>query len=149
MRWLALLIPVALSSAADHSQITVTVTQTGDLAPWAALDCSGARITLAADAPLPACLTLVSPKGARLTIQHRPGAQIAGSSSGTRAVYAKTATSRRGAKLGDLTVGTPSKPIGYFCDPTDTIRSGLTTYARITDPAVAESLRGYTTGCTP
>jgi hypothetical protein len=37
--------------------------------------------------------------------------------------------------------------LGYRCDPADVISSSGTTYARITDPAVVESLRGYVTGC--
>jgi hypothetical protein len=137
---LALLTVPAVAGAQVHLQLSV-----GELGPWRVTDCAGVPIELE---QLPACVVFTSPKGAQLTITHRPGAIVAGISSGVRVVYAKSATGGRGKKLGELTVGTVARPIGYSCDPTDTITSGSTVYARITDPAVPESLRGYISGCT-
>lgn len=75
---------------------------------------------------------------------------VAGASSGTRAVYARSATGSRGAKLGDLAVG-PGGIADYQrveCSTEDAFTYGGTRYARVTDPAAPEALRaGYVSGC--
>lgn len=140
------LLVMVLGLARARADVIVSVDVQAPSPP--ATDCGGAALNLDAVQTLPPCVVFTSTKGGQIRVQWRPAAQVAGASSGTRVVYAKTAGGKLGAKLGTLSVGTTAKPLGYFCDPTDVVKSGTTVYARITDPAVGGIFAGgYTTGC--
>jgi hypothetical protein len=68
---------------------------------------------------------------------------VSGASSGTRAVYSRTAKGSRGAKVGDLKVGPVNGDFERIeCDPADSFQYGTTRYSRVTTP-----LDGYVSGC--
>jgi hypothetical protein len=70
-------------------------------------------------------------------------ALVAGTSSGTRAVYSRTAKGSRGTKVGDLKVGPVNGDFERIeCDPADSYLYGGNRYARVTAP-----LDGYVSGC--
>lgn len=145
MKYVALLAVLSVVAAAVANAEDVTVTVTAPTADWRLTDCAGGAVTDV----VPACFVLTHTAGHTWKGEYREArpASVAGTSSGIRAVYAKSRTGTRGVKLGDLTVGNVAAPVGYACDPDDVIVSGSTQYFKITDPAVVESLRGYVTGC--
>jgi hypothetical protein len=68
---------------------------------------------------------------------------VSGTSSGTRAVYLRTAKGSRGTKVGDLKVGPVNGDFERIeCDPADNFTYGTTRYSRVTLP-----LDGYVSGC--
>lgn len=77
---------------------------------------------------------------------------VSGTSTGTRAVYSRTATGSRGSRFGTLTVGPTTQTAEPFtrvrCSVTDTFVFGGIRYSRITDTRVAPELTtGYVSGC--
>jgi hypothetical protein len=68
---------------------------------------------------------------------------VAGTSSGTRAVYLRSAKGSRGTKVGDLRVGPVNGDFERIeCNPADGYLYGTTRYSRVTVP-----LDGYVSGC--
>jgi hypothetical protein len=132
-------------SFAHAEPLELTITVGDDLGPWKAQNCVGESADVR---NLPPCFQFVTAAGAKLRVDRVASATVAGISGGTRVVYAG-ANGKRGAKLGEVQVGTKASPIGITCDLSDQVTSSGTIYRRITDPRVPELLRGYITGCTP
>jgi hypothetical protein len=74
---------------------------------------------------------------------------VAGTSSGTRAVYLRSAKGSRGTKVGDLRVGPVNGDFERIeCDPADSFTYSNARYSKVTDVKAPEALRGvYVSGC--
>lgn len=81
--------------------------------------------------------------------QPRAFALVSGATTGLRAVYERTATGSRGAKIGDLVVGPGSGDFQRVeCSTADAFTFGGVRYGRVTDAAAPSNLRtGYVSGC--
>ena len=105
----------------------------------------------------PACATKAPPSVAprppgNVGVQYVELALVTGSTTGQRAVFARTSTGSRGSKLGDLLVGPVAQTTPPFdrvkCSPTDAFQFGQARYSRVIDVRAPANLRnGYVSGC--